>query len=485
MITSSLQHCERQEGTAGMKKLSSLILVISLLVLTIPCTIKGHQAQSPQAPFCSVDDSAPAKASTTITLQQGSNGYWGCEDTHIAWGGDNFCWQDLLRVGYKQQNAALVRFDLSLIPAHAIVTQATLQLYAVGWSGASGTIDAYCITRTVNFCQANWLQAQAGNPWGQPGCNDTSTDRRASPETSIAINNIRKWYNFNLTTAAQGWVNGSLANNGVLLRARYSPYSFYFASAQNSASHWRPKLVITYRTSNGHTATPTATTTVTTSTPATTTATPTSTGTPTQDILVLGHITDAHIGGSWVYSQRLPVVVSLVSQEVDVMVDTGDCTDHGTAAESIEYMDLVSSNATIPWRAVMGNHDTPGIFEMYIGPLEWSWDVGGYRFIGINTEAINYTALDQSLTTEKPCIIFGHFPLSWCKPVDQSKLRQRFKTYDVPIYVAGHTHGDSLETDPYSATLLLTGGRVGLGHYRVITLRGPEVDSIVFKSAWD
>jgi len=215
------------------------------------------------------------------------------------------------------------------------------------------------------------------------------------------------------------------------------------------------------------------------------TSTPSPTNMPTQDILVLGHITDAHIGGSWVYSQRLPVVVSLVSQEVDVMVDTGDCTDHGTAAESIEYMDLVSSNATIPWRAVMGNHDTPGIFEMYIGPLEWSWDVGGYRFIGINTEAINYTALDQSLTTEKPCIIFGHFPLSWCKPVDQSKLRQRFKTYDVPIYVAGHTHGDSLETDPYSATLLLTGGRVGLGHYRVITLRGPEVDSIVFKSAWD
>ncbi|GAF93381.1 unnamed protein product, partial [marine sediment metagenome] len=120
----------------------------------------------------------------------------------------------------------------------------------------------------------------------------------------------------------------------------------------------------------------------------------------------------------------------------------------------------------------------------HIGPLHWSWDVGGYRLIGINTENINYTALDGALTTDKPCVIFGHFPLSWCTPADQIKLRQRFLTYDIPIYVAGHTHADSLETDPYSGTLLLTGQRSGLGHYRLITLHGFEVDSIEFKSAY-
>jgi hypothetical protein len=50
-----------------------------------------------------------------------------------------------------------------------------------------------------------------------------------------------------LTAVAQGWVNGSLANNGVLLRSAYSLDSMYFASAQQGTVSWRPKLVITYR----------------------------------------------------------------------------------------------------------------------------------------------------------------------------------------------------------------------------------------------
>jgi len=216
------------------------------------------------------------------------------------------------------------------------------------------------------------------------------------------------------------------------------------------------------------------------------TATPAPTPTSTLSPLVIGHITDAHIGGSngWVYSQRLPGVVRLVSQRADVMVDTGDCSDDGREDTTIEYLDLVTSNVTIPWRAVIGNHDTPIHFERHIGPLDWSWDVGGYRLIGINTEDINYAALDQALTTQKPCIIFGHFYLSWCTPQDQDKLRQRFLTYDVPIYVAGHSHQDSLEIDPLSGTLLLTGQRAGMGHYRLITVQGFEVETVTFEFGW-
>ena len=184
------------------------------------------------------------------------------------------------------------------------------------------------------------------------------------------------------------------------------------------------------------------------------------------------------------HSQRLPGVVRLVSQQADVMVDTGDCSDDGLEDTTIEYLDLVTSNVTIPWRAVMGNHDTPVYFDKHIGPLDWSWDVGGYRLIGINTEDINYAALDQALTTQKPCIIFGHFYLSWFSPQDQDKLRQRFLTYDVPIYVAGHSHLDSLETDPLSGTLLLTGQHAGMGHYRLITVQGFEVETVTFECGW-
>lgn len=257
-------------------------------------------------------------------------------------------------------------------------------------------------------------------------------------------------------------------------------------TASNTPTH-TSKLTLTPTVTAPVSSTPTEIPTVTstpTHTPSpTSTPTPTATTTPTQATLIIGHITDAHIGLGWLESQRLPLVVSTLSQEAEVMVDTGDCTAHGTAAECAEYVDLVTGSATIPWRAVMGPLDSPHTFEAHIGPLEWSWDFGGYRLIGINTEAINYTALDQALTTGKPCIIFGHFPLDQCSPADQNKLRQRFLTYDIPIYIAGHAHLNSLETDPYSGTLLLIGQRTVRCHYRLITLRGFEVESIEFKLA--
>jgi len=429
----------------------------------------------------------PAGSETTITLQQGASGYSGCSDTYIyqyapdAW----YRWQDVLKVGYKQQNAALIRFDLASIPTGATITEAALQIYATGWSGSDITLGAYSILRNSDPNQATWNQAQTGSHWTQPGCNNTISDRQPAPESSLTTSSIATWYDFDLTALVQDWVDGTLANNGVLLRATYSTYSFRFASAQSAADR-RPKLVITFISEDG----PTSTTTATPTSSATPTPTPTATATltpsptPDEGILILGHITDPHIGFGPLESLRLPVVVSVVSQQAQVMVDTGDCTDNGTAEESIEYMDLVTSSVTIPWRVVIGNHDSPDSFQTYIAPLEWSWDVGSFRLIGINTEAINYAALDQVLTTERTCVIFGHFPLDYCTPADQVKLRERFLTYNIPIYIAGHIHENSLDVDPYSGTLLLTGERTVRGHYRLITLHDFEVDSIEFKSAY-
>ena len=227
----------------------------------------------------------PTWTEITISLQQGSNGYSGGEDTFIDQytPNSNYCGQDQFRVGSKQQYAALLRFELTPIPANAIVTRATLQLYATGWGGADLTLGAYYITRTVDLCQATWNQAQNGNNWGLPGCSDTATDRRSSAESAVTTTGIRKWYNFDLTAVVQGWVNGSLANNGLLLRAEYTISSFWFASAQNGTISLRPKLVVTYSTppevSPTATSTPTATVSATPTFPPT--ATPTASLTPT------------------------------------------------------------------------------------------------------------------------------------------------------------------------------------------------------------
>ena len=112
------------------------------------------------------------------------------------------------------------------------------------------TLDAYRILRHVSMCQTTWNQAQSGNPWGTPGCNDTATDRAATPETSVSTSGINRWYSFDLTNLVQVWVDGALNNNGVLLRGA-SPLSstqFYLSSAQSGTSSLHPKLVITYGT---------------------------------------------------------------------------------------------------------------------------------------------------------------------------------------------------------------------------------------------
>jgi hypothetical protein len=226
---------------------------------------------------------SPIWKETTITLQQGRYGYTGSEDTYIHQyaPSSNYCKQDQFRVGYDQTFFGLVRFDLTSIPTSAIVTQATLQLYATGWGGADITVHAHCIKRDVNLCQATWSQAQDGDPWGRPGCNDTTTDRCADAESIVTSSGIRRWYDFDLTALVHAWVGGSMTNNGLLLRAPGSTSSLWFSSVQNPDVNLRPRLVITYRLAVTPTATPTLPVTPTMSPTPTATSVATATASPT------------------------------------------------------------------------------------------------------------------------------------------------------------------------------------------------------------
>ena len=183
-------------------------------------------------------------------LQYGAEGYTGSEDARIFKyaPSSNYCQEGQLELGYKQQHSALLRFDLSAIPENAVVSAATLQLYATGWGGSDLSIDAFRVLRSVNLCQATWNQAQSGSNWAVPGCNGLGSDRAALPEDSVTVRGPRRGYSLTLTSLVQAWVNGSLANNGVLLRgASASSTSLcYLASNQSSVLSQRPRLVVAY-----------------------------------------------------------------------------------------------------------------------------------------------------------------------------------------------------------------------------------------------
>jgi hypothetical protein len=194
--------------------------------------------------------STPAEPQTVI-LQQGLNAYKGCADTFFyQWAATaNYCWEPQLKAGYKKQYTSWLRFDLSSIPAASTIVSARLQLYASGWSGANTGFEAYAVLRKTTPCQANWNQAQSGSPWAAAGCNDISTDRRATAQAGFATSGINTWYELDLTTLAQEWVSGSLANNGIVLRgsSAFDLATFYFSSAQGSTAALTPKLVVTYK----------------------------------------------------------------------------------------------------------------------------------------------------------------------------------------------------------------------------------------------
>jgi hypothetical protein len=203
----------------------------------------------------SATQTATPGAPVLVTLQDGLEGYAGEDDTYTSqsFSAVNYCRSDLLQVGTGQRYAALLRFDLSSIPAGSVVVTAELQAYARGWSGSNLTVEAYRILRDVSMCEATWAQARTGVNWGVPGCNHTVTDRAGTAESRVTTAGISRWYAWTLSALVQDWLDGDLANNGVLLRSTSAGtnYSLYFAGDQSLTQSQRPKLVVRYRPGGG------------------------------------------------------------------------------------------------------------------------------------------------------------------------------------------------------------------------------------------
>ncbi|MBM4429250.1 MAG: DNRLRE domain-containing protein [Chloroflexi bacterium] len=164
----------------------------------------------------------------------------------------NYCRQVSLRVGYKQQHGALLRFNTSSVPAGAEVLAARLEVYAVGWGGSNMSMGAYRVLRDWQDCEATWNRARSGAPWAQPGCNGIGGDRAGAVESTVNTQGINRWYSFDMAELVQGWVDGSVANYGIVLRGEssWSTSQFYLASAE-AGGGLQPRLVVAYRLTGG------------------------------------------------------------------------------------------------------------------------------------------------------------------------------------------------------------------------------------------
>ncbi|MFE1454463.1 metallophosphoesterase [Streptomyces sp. NPDC058735] len=195
---------------------------------------------------------------------------------------------------------------------------------------------------------------------------------------------------------------------------------------------------------------------------------------PDPSTLRVLHVSDIHLNpASW------KIIASLVEQyKVDVIVDSGDTMDHGTAAEN-GFLDPVE-HLGAPYVWVRGNHDSM-ITQRYLEGLEnvhvldggRAKTIKGLRFAGIGDPQFTpdrsqqaggdrsqelagarlATALrDQSAAGTPVDVAIAHEP-SAAREVDGT----------VPLVLAGHIHHDEMEILTYGTRLRIEGSTGGSG----------------------
>ncbi len=131
---------------------------------------------------------------------------------------------------------SLIKFDLSSVPAGATVQSAKLRVYYMGYydfSNRERTITAY-------RCVGNWTEL--GVNW-----NNKPSPGTAYGSVVIISNTNWGWRELDVQGLVQGWVNGSIPNQGVMLRGpEVSGADSSYRTFSTREGPNAPQLAITY-----------------------------------------------------------------------------------------------------------------------------------------------------------------------------------------------------------------------------------------------
>jgi 3',5'-cyclic AMP phosphodiesterase CpdA len=156
------------------------------------------------------------------------------------------------------------------------------------------------------------------------------------------------------------------------------------------------------------------------------------------------------------------------------ILNTGDIVRTGQAIEYEEYERQIAP-CTIPVLHVPGNHDLlsgPRTFHDYVGELNWYFDIGGFRIIGLDNGAGSFSQdtlafARKSLTEGKTCLVAFHMPppvgrwATHSMADDRSwrEMKHLIKEAHVPIVLLGHVHlYDEMDLDDTSYVISGGGG---------------------------
>ena len=211
----------------------------------------------PTAPIGDTDPPPPPPSGPVeIAFQDGlfpAMTYAGTRDTYISGksAGTNYGTANTLLIDGSPDLAALLKWDVSMIPTGSTVTSAVIELNVTDTS--SGTYEVYALQRAWDELSANWQRYVTGQNWSTAGANNTS-DRGSSVLGTISptsTGTYRIVLNAAGIAAVQSWINNPASNFGVILQDYGISSGADFSSSEASTATQRPKLIIGYNPPSG------------------------------------------------------------------------------------------------------------------------------------------------------------------------------------------------------------------------------------------
>jgi hypothetical protein len=210
--------------------------------------------------FCLIFILLLATSAYGATLQ--ISGTTNTDDTHIRSTAANTNYGTATTIAVASVFKTLIKTNnlSGLLPANATITSCVCSLY-VTTNTADGYIYAYRVLKPWTETGATWNDwVTTDYEWTTVGCMSAADsvdnsgdgvrpDRWATPAgDSVNVTTVNTWYGFSVGAAlAQGWYDGTIANNGILLTASWATPNNTFASSEYTTDATKiPFWTITY-----------------------------------------------------------------------------------------------------------------------------------------------------------------------------------------------------------------------------------------------
>ncbi len=187
---------------------------------------------------------------TTVSLQNGTNGYSGMVDADIRFDAKttNTGNNTTVLIDGSPDYSALMKWDLTSIPAGKTVTNVTLTFNITDVS--SNVYELYALRRAWTETVATWNKATSTVNWSTAGASNTTSDRETAILGTLSASATGS-KTITLTAAGiakvQAWINTPSTNNGFIIEDYANSDGLDLSSSEATTITQRPIITITYQ----------------------------------------------------------------------------------------------------------------------------------------------------------------------------------------------------------------------------------------------